>query len=244
MAERLQKLLSQLGVASRRQAEAMIEAGRVEVNGRRARLGDSADPAADTILLDGRPLPSEPPKRYLMLHKPRGYVTTLSDEKGRRNVSELVSGCGVRVYPVGRLDMDSEGLLLLTNDGALADRLMHPRGGVTKRYRVTVTGFVPGLEADLAAPIEIDGRLTHPAEVEVLRHRGEKTELAFCLHDGRNRQIRRLCARAGLQVQRLQRVQEGPLKLGSLPRGQWRDLTRAELRALEQALSWKFLQDE
>lgn len=244
MTERLQKILSRLGIASRRQAEAMIVAGRVAINGRTASLGDSADLTSDTVLLDGRPLPSEPPKRYLMLHKPRGYVTTLSDERGRRNVSELVADCGVRVYPVGRLDMDSEGLLLLTNDGALADRLMHPRSGVTKRYRVTVRGFQPGMEQALAAPIEIDGRLTHPAKVRVLERREDETQLEFTLFDGRNRQIRRLCQRTGLSVLRLVRVQEGPLFLGRLPQGRWRDLTREELTALEQALAWKFLRDE
>ena len=140
MEERLQKLLSRCGIASRRQAEAMIAAGRVRVNGQVAALGASADLERDEILLDGKPLAAPPEHIYLMLHKPRGYVTTLSDEKGRRNVSELVADCGCRVYPVGRLDMDSEGLLLMTNDGALAHRLMHPSGGVTKRYRVTVTG--------------------------------------------------------------------------------------------------------
>ena len=243
MAERLQKLLSRLGVASRRQAETLIEAGRVTVNGRPAQLGDTAA-EGDEILLDGNPLPTAPPKRYLMLHKPRAYVTTLSDQKGRKNVSDLVGGCGDRVYPVGRLDLDPEGLLLLTNDGALAEKLMHPRGGVVKRYRVLVTGFQPGMEAELAAPIEIDGRLTRPAQVRVLGVKGEQTELEFCLRDGRNRQIRRLCQRSGLQVRRLRRVQEGPLKLGTLPPGRWRDLTREELRALERELGWNFLQDE
>lgn len=241
MEERLQKILSRYGVASRRQAEAMIEAGRVQVNGRMARLGETADPDRDQISLDGAALTAPPENVYLMLHKPRGYVTTLRDEKGRRNVSELVADCGVRVYPVGRLDMDSEGLLLMTNDGALANRLMHPSGGVRKRYLVSVTGYYPGAERQLQAPIQIDGRLTTPAEVRLLWQRGNKTGLEFLLHDGRNRQIRRLCEAAGLTVTRLCRVQEGPLMLGDLPSGKWRPLRRDELERLEQALGWSFL---
>lgn len=244
MEERLQKLLSAAGVCSRRTAETYLTAGRVTVNGQTARLGQRADPDRDEILVDGRPLAPRAEAVYILLNKPRGYVSTLSDERGRKTVAELVADCGTRVYPVGRLDLDSEGLLLLTNDGALAEKLMHPRGGVVKRYRVLVTGFQPGMEAELAAPIEIDGRLTRPAQVRVLGVKGEQTELEFCLRDGRNRQIRRLCQRSGLQVRRLRRVQEGPLKLGTLPPGRWRDLTREELRALERELGWYFLQDE
>lgn len=244
MKERLQKLISAAGLTSRRKAEEWLLAGRVTVNGQVASLGDQADPDVDRVEVDGRPLTRGNQRTYVMLNKPRGYVTTLSDEKGRKNVSDLVAGCGDRVYPVGRLDLDSEGLLLLTNDGALAEKLMHPRGGVVKRYRVLVTGFQPGMEAELAAPIEIDGRLTRPAQVRVLQTRDQGTELEFCLRDGRNRQIRRLCQRSGLQVRRLRRVQEGPLKLGTLPPGRWRDLTRAELRALERELGRNFLQDE
>lgn len=243
MAERIQKILSRRGVASRRQAEALLASGRVTVNGQVAKVGDVADDSCDEIALDGRIIAAGGPKCYLMLHKPAGYVTTLSDEKGRRTVAQLVADCGQRVYPVGRLDLNSEGLLLMTNDGALANRLMHPRGGIEKRYFVTVRGFQgPELEA-LAKPIEIDGRLTHPARVRLLRSQADGALLEFILFDGRNRQIRRLCEREGLTVLRLVRVQEGPLSLGSLPRGAWRPLSEKELQALEQALNWKFLQD-
>ena len=151
-----------------------------------------------------------------------------------------MADCGCRVYPVGRLDMDSEGLLLMTNDGALAHRLMHPSGGVTKRYRVTVTGYRADAKRQLQAPIEIDGRWTSPAQVREIWQRGEKTGLEFLLHDGRNRQIRRLCEAAGLTVTRLIRVQEGPLLLGELPPGKWRLLTPTELNALQRELRQPF----
>ena len=157
MTERLQKILSGRGIASRRASEEMIKAGRVSVNGHVAALGESADPDADEILLDGRPIPSGQTAVYILLHKPRGYVTTLSDEKGRKTVQELVSDCGTRVYPVGRLDMDSEGLLLLTNDGDFANEMMHPRHNVQKCYEVWVTGFHEAATALLGRPIVLDG---------------------------------------------------------------------------------------
>lgn len=236
MEERLQKILSRYGVASRRKAEAMIEAGRVRVNGNTAVPGDTADEREDVIEIDGVRLKKEPPRLYLMLNKPRGYVTTLSDEKGRKNVSALVADCGGHVYPVGRLDLNSEGLLLMTNDGELANRLMHPRRVIDKTYLVWVSDDHLGCEQILTRPIEIDGRMTSPAQVRRL-HTGENTALfEFVLHEGRNRQIRRLCEAAGLRVTRLKRVQEGPLHLGTLAVGAWRPLEEAELSALAQML--------
>ena len=167
-----------------------------------------------------------------MLNKPRGYVCTLSDEKGRKNVAELVSGCGARVYPVGRLDLNSEGLLLLTNDGELANRLTHPKKEVDKVYLVWLSQYIPGCEDSIASPIEIDGRPTSPAKVEKLRQEGETALLRITIHEGRNRQIRRLCERANVTVTRLRRVAEGSLQLGDLKPGQWRVLTEEEIAGL------------
>ena len=233
MEERIQKIMASRGVASRRASEELILQGRVTCNGQVCGLGDRADPEKDTILVDGRPLPSTPDAIYILLHKPRGYVTTLSDEKGRKNVSQLVSDCPQRVYPVGRLDMDSEGLLLLTNDGELANHLMHPSHVVDKVYQVWVQGFTPeGLER-LSQPIELDGyRIRKPA-VKCQKRTGDKALLQITIHEGRNRQIRRMCAIAGMEVQRLKRIREGSLSLGQLPLGKWRYLTKEEVQALQ-----------
>jgi len=232
MEERLQKILARHGAASRRKAEELLEQGRVRVNGNTARLGDSADEAEDVIELDGKKLGRAPARRYILLNKPRGYVTTLSDEQGRRNVAELVAGCGERVFPVGRLDLWSEGLLLLTNDGELAQRLTHPKNEVSKTYLLWVSGYEPGMEARLAEPVAIGGRRTSPAAVRTLAARGGTAQFEITLHEGRNRQIRRLCEAAGLTVTRLKRIREGPLSLGELACGAWRELTAAELAAL------------
>ncbi len=233
MEERIQKIMASRGVASRRASEELILQGRVTCNGQVCGLGDRADPEKDTILVDWRPLPSTPDAIYILLHKPRGYVTTLSDEKGRKNVSQLVSDCPQRVYPVGRLDMDSEGLLLLTNDGELANHLMHPSHVVDKVYQVWVQGFSPeGLER-LSQPIELDGyRIRKPA-VKCQKRTGDKALLQITIHEGRNRQIRRMCAIAGMEVQRLKRIREGSLSLGQLPLGKWRYLTQEEVKALQ-----------
>lgn len=232
MTERLQKILSSRGVASRRAAEEMIRAGRVSVNGAVASLGESANPETDEILLDGRPLPSRGQNVYIMLNKPRGYVTTLSDEKGRSNVAQLVADCGARVYPVGRLDMDSEGLLLLTNDGKFANRLMHPKQEVNKTYEVWVTGYHEASTALLSRPIELDGyRIKHPG-IRLLRADGNRAKYLITIHEGRNRQIRRMCEAAGMQVTRLRRIAEGNLQLGNLPLGKWRHLTEEEVTQL------------
>ena len=233
MEERLQKILSAAGLCSRRQAEAWLQAGRVTVNGVPAALGDRADRDRDLIAVDGKPLTAVPEKVYLLLHKPRGYVTTLSDERGRPTVAALTADCGARVYPVGRLDMDSEGLLLVTNDGDFAQRMAHPRHRREKEYHVTVSGSLPGCDRRLEALTALeDGTPIAPAQVRVLRRNGETWVLSVTICQGLNRQIRRMCAQAGLTVRRLRRVREGSLLLGDLPPGKWRSLTAAEVAAL------------
>lgn len=232
MTERLQKILASRGVASRRKAEEVIAQGRVQCNGVVARVGDSADPAIDEILLDGKPLPSGPENVYIMLNKPRGFVTTLSDEKGRRNAAELVADCGLRVYPVGRLDMDSEGLLLFTNDGDFANEIMHPKHEVEKTYDVWVNGFSAGTDEKLRRPITLDGYTIRPPKVTVKWIRGDQALLQVVIHEGRNRQVRRMCQAAGIYVTRLRRVGEGPVNLGNLETGKWRYLSDSEVQAL------------
>ena len=229
MTERLQKILSARGVASRRTAEQMILDGRVLVNGAVAVLGQTADPDGDEILVDGKPIPAGVKPVYILLHKPRGFVTTLSDEQGRRTAAELVADCGVRVYPVGRLDLSSEGLLLFTNDGAFADQMMHPKHQVDKTYLAWVSDFSEEALQRLKQPIELDGyrirapklRLVKPGLIEIT------------IHEGRNRQVRRMCEAAGMHVTRLRRIREGSLSLGDLAPGKWRYLTEAEISALK-----------
>ena len=232
MKERLQKILSARGVTSRRGAETLIAQGLVTVNGQPARLGDSADPDQDEILVRGQPLPRQQEFVYILLNKPRGYVTTLSDEKGRKNAAQLVADCGVRVYPVGRLDMDSEGLLLFTNDGAFANALMHPRREIAKTYQVWVTGYHPGAEIQLARPITLDGYTIRKPQVKLVKAQGQSAQFRVTIHEGRNRQIRRMCQAAGMEVTRLRRIREGSLELGQLPVGKWRYLTAQETEAL------------
>lgn len=234
MEERLQKIISASGLMSRRAAEELIAAGKVRVNGAVAALGDKADAARDRITVNGKALAPPEEKVYIMLNKPKGYVTTLSDEKGRRTVAELVRDTGLRLYPVGRLDMNSEGLLIMTNDGGFAHRLMHPRGGVEKSYRTTVTGsnLVSAAEK-LREPMLIDGYRTHGAGVEIERLTDTGGVLLITIREGRNRQVRKMCEQVGLKVTRLQRVSEGGVRLGELKSGAWRPLTRAEIRLLE-----------
>ena len=205
--------------------------GRVRVNGGTAVIGQRADPERDEITVDGRPIARVEQKRYLMLNTPRGYVCTLSDEKGRPTVASLVADCGARVYPVGRLDLDSEGLLLLTNDGEWMQHLLHPRYEVNKTYRVTVAGEVGGCEKRLAAVTELDGEPIRRAQVRALSKGKDTAVLSITIHEGKNRQIRRMCASCGLFVKRLQRVREHTLALGDLPSGKWRDLTEQEVLA-------------
>ncbi len=230
--ERLQKILSARGLCSRRAAEEWISAGRVTVNGTQAKLGDQADPERDRILVDGNPLPRENRKVYLMLHKPRGYVTTLSDEKGRKNAAELVSGCGVRVYPVGRLDMDSEGLLLFTNDGEFANLLMHPSHEVEKTYRVWVRGYSPEALEALGQSVELDGYRIRAPRVKLVHSEGTRAVVEVTIHEGRNRQVRKMCDLAGMEVARLLRICEGRLRLGTLKSGCWRYLQPREIELL------------
>jgi 23S rRNA pseudouridine2605 synthase len=233
MKERLQKILSAHGVSSRRAAEALIAEGRVTVNGIPATLGQSADTASDVIAVDGNALTKKPEYIYIMLHKPRGYVTTLRDEKGRRNVAELTADCGVRVWPVGRLDIDSEGLLIMTNDGELTHRLAHPSGGKTKTYRVAVRGDAAAAVKPLSEPMIIDGYKIMPAKVSLIRQTAEGGTLDITISEGRNRQIRKMCAQSGLEVVTLRRIAEGGLSLGQLKTGQWRYLTSAEIDLLK-----------
>lgn len=229
MEERLQKLLSAAGVCSRRTAETYITAGRVTVNGLSAKLGDKADPKRDDVALDGKSIAPKAEHVYLMLHKPRGYVTTLDDEQGRRTVADLVSGCGTRVWPVGRLDLDSEGLLLMTNDGDLTHKLIHPSHEVEKEYFVQVEGDLAAALPILTGPLELDGTALRPARVRPLG----PDSLTVTIHEGKNRQVRRMCELAGLSVRRLRRIREGGLQLGTLPTRKWRYLTEAEVAALK-----------
>ena len=210
-------------------AEGYLSAGRVTVNGCTARVGDKADPERDDIRVDGRPLRRPARRTYLMLNKPRGYVTTLSDEKGRRTVAELVAGCGARVWPVGRLDLDSEGLLLLTDDGALTHALLHPSHEVEKEYRVWVEGDVDAALPVLRGPMELDGYALRPARVTPA---GEGV-LSVVIHEGRNRQVRRMFDSVGHKVLLLRRVRFGPLELGDLRRGEWRELSAEEIARLK-----------
>ena len=235
MEERLQKIIAASGMMSRRAAEELIAAGKVSVNGAVAALGDKADAARDRITVNGKALAPPEEKVYIMLNKPRGYVTTLKDEKGRRTVAELVSELGVRLYPVGRLDMNSEGLLIMTNDGELAERMMHPRGGVEKCYRTTVTGEdVPAAAERMKESMLIDGYRTRGARVEIERLTDKGGVLLVTIGEGRNRQVRKMCEQVGLRVTRLCRISEGELRLGDLRTGRWRELTRAEIARLKQ----------
>ncbi len=212
----------------------MIAAGRVTVNGRPVKLGDGAVPSKDVILVDGQRLPRKKEGHiYLALHKPRGFVTTMSDERGRRCVAQLVEDLGVRVYPVGRLDKDSEGLLLLTNDGEFANLAAHPSGHVAKTYRVTIR---PGVTEEqlnrLSTGIELDGQMTAPAKVKVLEEQRGRAVLEIVLYEGRNREIRRMCEALGLEVARLKRIAMGPVRLGMLQQGKHRELTKEEVRGI------------
>ena len=201
-------------------------------NGNPASLGDRADPDRDEILVEGRPLPQVSQRVCIMLHKPRGYVTTLSDDRGRPTCAELVADCGARVVPIGRLDMDSEGLLLLTNDGDLCNRVLHPRGEVEKCYLVWVTGFTQERLLRLREPVTLDGYTIKRPEVRVKKAGQDRAILEIVIHEGRNRQIRRMCALADMEVRRLLRIREGKLSLGDLAPGAWRRLSEAEIRSL------------
>lgn len=230
---RLQKHLSQSGIASRRKAEELIEAGKVKVNGKVAAIGCKVDPKRDKVTVRGKNVVAVNEKVYIMLHKPRGFVTTLSDELGRKTVADLVKDVGVKVFPVGRLDRDSEGLLIMTNDGELANILTHPSSHINKTYRVTVKGQVSEEQINsLCSGIDIDGRKTLPCDVFVMERKEDRTVLCFIISEGRNRQIRRMCEAVKLEVLRLKRTEIAGVKLGMLPQGSWRNLNDRELQRL------------
>ncbi len=230
---RLQKHLSECGIASRRKAEELIEQGKVKVNGHVAVIGLKVDPKRDKVTVRGKVVVPVKEKVYLMLNKPRGFVTTANDELGRKNVCDLVADAGVRLFPVGRLDRDSEGLLLMTNDGEFANRLTHPSSHVNKTYRVTVKGNV--IEENLLKMKEgivLDGKKTLPCDCFVAERKPDRTVLIFVITEGRNRQIRRMCEAVELEVVRLKRTEIAGVKLGMLPQGKWRPLNEREMRRL------------
>ena len=239
---RLQKIIADSGICSRRKAEELIAQGRVKINGRPCKVGDKADPIKDIVSIDGERVVFERKKayRYIMLNKPRGYVTTMSDELDRKCVTELLDGVDARVYPIGRLDKNSEGLLLFTNDGNFANEIMHPSKHVTKTYRVTVRPDVDDeVLVKLSEGVVIDGRKTLPCTVLVLDKQPGRTVLQMTISEGRNRQIRKMCEAVGLEVARLKRTAVGPIKLGMLKPGTWRELKPEELRALRNVISKK-----
>ena len=235
MQERLQKIISASGLMSRRAAEQYIAQGRVSVNGTAAELGQKADREKDRILVDGKALPSKEKMCYIMLNKPRGYVTSMKDEKGRKDVTELTKELGLRLYPVGRLDMYSEGLLIMTNDGDLANMLMHTSNEIKKTYYTWVTGEDIGPKIEyLREPMLIDDYMIKPAEVDIVDIFPGGALLSISICEGRNRQVRKMCAEAGLKVTRLKRVSEGCLQLGELKCGHWRYLSDEELRMIKE----------
>lgn len=230
---RLQKFISQCGIASRRKAEKMILNGSVKVNGKTAVLGDKVT-AEDKVFLKGKRIVMPKTKfRYIMLNKPRGFITTMNDDRGRKCVAQLVSNVGERVYPIGRLDKDSEGMLVFTNDGEFANKVMHPRNGVYKIYRVTVRPTIDEEQLiKLETGVEIDGKKTAPAIVHVIHKEQGRVVLEMILHEGKNREIRKMCEAVGLEVARLKRTQIGGVKMGMLKQGDWRDLTENEVKKL------------
>jgi 23S rRNA pseudouridine2605 synthase len=232
---RLQKYLASCGVASRRAAEKMIQEGRVSVNGQIVtEMGVQVDETADQVLVDGNPVAPETEKHYLAYNKPIGEVTTVSDPEGRATVMDRFRDYPVRLFPVGRLDYDSEGLLLLTNDGDLMNRLLHPSREVNKTYLARFSNQVTEEEIRaLRRGVMIDGRLTSPAEVRLIRHEAFDTVLLISIHEGRNRQVRKMAEAIGHSVVSLRRVGFGPISLGDLPTGMWRKLTEAEIRKLK-----------
>jgi len=236
MGDRIQKIIASSGFCSRRAAEKLIAEGRVRLDGRTVLLGETSD-GTDGITIDGQPLSEIGKRTYILLNKPRGYVCTMSDEKGRRSVADLTADVGARVVPVGRLDMDSEGLLIMTDDGELAARLTHPSHMVRKTYSVRVLGKV-GESAvnDLRRLRELSGEPIRPAEVKLLRSEEPTSLLLITITEGKNRQVRRMCAAVGLQVLRLKRISEGNLTLGDLPPGKWRYLNPEEIENLQKPL--------
>ncbi len=233
---RLQKYLSECGVCSRRKAEELILAGHVFVNGHKAQLGDKVNPKRDHITVRGRKVALKKENTYLALYKPRGFVSTMSDENDRKCVAQLVADVGTRVYPVGRLDKDSEGLLLMTDDGELANSLTHPSGHVEKVYRVTIRpGITDRQIQSLSEGVELDGKKTLPAQIRVLVKEENRTVLQITLQEGRNRQIRRMLELFEIETIRLKRIAIGPVRLGMLEAGKWRKLTDKEIASLKKS---------
>ena len=232
---RVQKIIADAGVCSRRKAEELIEQGAVKVNGHPAQIGMKADPYRDLITVNGERIPSPREQRsvYLMLYKPRGYLTAMSDDRGRKCVSELVADVPERVYPVGRLDLNSEGLLLMTNNGEFANLITHPSHEIPKCYRVTVYARVTDeQQVALSTGVEIDGKKTAPAEVRVVTEEENRTVMLITIIEGRNREIRKMCEAVGLEVARLKRISIGSLRLGMLQPGHYRELTDEEVGML------------
>lgn len=237
---RIQKIIANSGYCSRRKAEMYIEQGNVKVNGRPVTLGDKADPANDLITVNGERLnPEENTLRYIKLYKPRGYVTTVSDEQGRRTVMDLLTDVKERVYPIGRLDRNSEGLLLLTNDGAFANNIMHPTRHISKIYRVTVNSLVKEEQLDkMSSGLQIDeATWTRPCTINVLVEEEGRTVMEFIIKEGKNRQIRKMCEAVGLTVIRLRRTSVGGVKLGMMKAGEYQELTKEEMRMLSSAFA-------
>ena len=232
--ERIQKLISMSGMMSRRSAEQLIQSGKVLVNGTVVGIGTKADALRDEIIVDGKKLQLTQKPVYIMLNKPSGYVTTLSDEKNRPIVTDLLKDIDERVYPVGRLDINTEGLLILTNDGDFANKLMHPSFKLTKTYRVFLGGEdLKNRIKKLEEPIVINGKKTRPAKVTLIEDNGNNGIVQIVIEEGRNRQVRRLCENADLKVKKLIRVAEGPFSLGNLKPGCWRHLTAAEINKVK-----------
>lgn len=237
---RLQKIIADSGYCSRRKAEELIAANKIKLNGRPVKLGDKADPRKDIITINGEKLLVERKRKflYIMLNKPRGYVTTMSDEQGRRIVTDLLDGIEERVYPIGRLDRNTEGLLLFTNDGAFANDITHPSRNVSKTYRVTIHPDITEEQlVELSQGVLIDGEKTLPASVIVLAKEEGRVVLQVVIREGKNRQVRKMCEAVGLEVARLKRTAIGPLKLGMLKPGTYRHLTPEELRALRNSIT-------